>query len=73
VVTVRATKPGFTVSDTGPGIPESDRHAIFEPHFTTREGAHGLGLTLARDLLKSIGARVRVTDCQLARFSVELG
>jgi signal transduction histidine kinase len=73
VVTVRVTKSGFTVSDSGPGIPESDRDAIFEPHFTTREGGHGLGLTLARDLLKSIGARIRLANCRPARFSVELG
>ena len=73
IVKVRVTKPGFTVSDNGPGIPEADRETIFEPHFTTREGAHGLGLTIARDLLKSIGARVRLTSCRPARFSVELG
>jgi signal transduction histidine kinase len=34
------------VSDNGPGVPESERKAVFEPFFSTK-GAHGTGLGLA--------------------------
>ena len=72
VVTVTLTRKGFSIQDSGPGIAEKHRRVIFDPHFTTREDAHGLGLTLVKDLLKTIGGRIRLTDAESARFSVEL-
>jgi signal transduction histidine kinase len=43
----------LSLSDDGPGIPETDRLRIFEPFFTTRreQGGAGLGLSIARALL----------------------
>jgi signal transduction histidine kinase len=72
VVKVKVTAKGFTIQDSGPGIAEGIRRVIFEPHFSTRDGAHGLGLTLAKDLLKTVGGRIRLADAQSARFHVEL-
>ena len=69
---LRLTPSGFVVWDTGPGIPEKHRRLVFEPHFTTREDSHGLGLTLVKDLLKTIGGRIRLTDPGSARFEVVL-
>lgn len=37
----------LSVSDNGPGMPESVRKRIFEPFFTTREKARGTGLGLS--------------------------
>jgi signal transduction histidine kinase len=39
--------PYFSVSDDGPGISEDNRHHLFEPHFTTKEGGTGLGLFMS--------------------------
>jgi signal transduction histidine kinase len=72
VIKVKVTPKGFTIQDSGPGIAKGIRKVIFEPHFTTRDGAHGLGLTLVKDLLKTVGGRVRLSDPGSARFHVEL-
>jgi len=54
---------GIAIGNNGPAIDESDLNFVFEPHFTRREDAAGLGLTLARDLLGSGGMRLSVTSC----------
>ncbi len=36
----------ITISDTGEGIPEEIKEEIFEPLFTTKKGARGIGLGL---------------------------
>ncbi len=43
------------VKDSGPGIPESIRTAIFDPTFTTKPDGCGLGLALARDFAQEHG------------------
>ena len=70
MVTVRVTETGFSIANNGPAIPEQLVAAIFEPHFSTRDGAHGLGLTLVRDLLKTVGGRIYLADRERARFVV---
>lgn len=44
------------ISDTGPGIPEKLRLRVFEPFFSTREGARtgarGVGLSVAQDIVR---------------------
>jgi signal transduction histidine kinase len=39
------------VSDTGPGIPESNLAAIFDPYYTTKKEGHGLGLWIAQQIV----------------------
>lgn len=48
--------PVLLVSDNGPGIPPGLRQKVFEPGFSTRENASGMGLTIARELLREAGA-----------------
>jgi signal transduction histidine kinase len=72
IVTVAITPSGFTIEDTGPGVSPNIQRVIFEPHFTTKDGAQGLGLTLVKDLLKTVGGRIRLSDPTHARFSVDL-
>ena len=45
---------------------------IYEPGFSTKDGAHGLGLTLVRDLLGTIGGRIRLAKLRPATFVVQL-
>jgi len=40
------------VSDDGPGIPREIRHQIFDPGFSTKEKGWGIGLSLARRIVR---------------------
>ena len=52
---VEADQIRMFVADDGPGVAEGDVERIFEPFFTTRrnEGGAGLGLSIARSLLRA--------------------
>jgi signal transduction histidine kinase len=53
----------FSVRDTGPGIPESDRHRIFEPYWQASANKHkgiGLGLAIAKRIVEQHGGRIWV-------------
>lgn len=52
----------FSVSDRGPGIPEKQRHRLFEPFWKARketEGA-GLGLAIAHAIVEAHGGTIGV-------------
>ena len=69
--------PYFSIGDDGPGISEDQRHRLFEPHFTTKEGGTGLGLFMSYgivrehqgELLYSGSARGAVFTVVLPPFS----
>ena len=48
-----------TVSDTGPGIPESVRTQIFDPFFTTKPRGSGLGLAICRGIMDAHHGTIR--------------
>ncbi|MHC5009393.1 MAG: response regulator [Planctomycetota bacterium] len=50
----------LSVSDTGPGLNERLLHRIFDPFFTEKENALGLGLTTIERLVGKLGGHVRV-------------
>jgi two-component system sensor histidine kinase PilS (NtrC family) len=50
------------VSDTGPGIDPAHRSRIFEPHFTTKDGHMGLGLSIVYRLVEEAGGRIRLAS-----------
>jgi signal transduction histidine kinase/CheY-like chemotaxis protein len=54
----------LTVGDTGVGIPDSDRHRIFEPFYTTKEpgSGTGLGLSTALAIVRSHGGLIDFTS-----------
>lgn len=50
----------IAVVDNGPGIAGEHLERIFDPYFTTREGAAGLGLSFARHMVTSAGGHLSV-------------
>lgn len=72
--TVRMTatrEPGLVeiaIDDDGPGIPASQREAVFKPFFrldpsrNPETGGSGLGLSIARDVARGLGGDVTLSD-----------
>jgi signal transduction histidine kinase len=62
-----------SVEDTGPGIPESIRHRLFEPYATAgKEGGLGLGLALARRAVRDHGGDLWIDPTANTRFLIRL-
>ena len=47
-----------TVDDDGPGIPEERRESVFRPFESDTTGGTGLGLTIARDIVRAHGGDI---------------
>jgi two-component system nitrogen regulation sensor histidine kinase NtrY len=52
----------ISVSDTGPGWPEGERHALLEPYNTSREAGTGLGLSIVKKVIEDHGAKLSLED-----------
>lgn len=66
VLTANAQEALFTVADTGPGIPESERTGIFRPYaqrgaVPSHEGV-GLGLAIVKAIVDLHGGAITLTD-----------
>ena len=48
----------ITIADKGSGIPEENKHLIFDPFFSTRAGASGLGLSTAYSIVKGHNGKI---------------
>jgi signal transduction histidine kinase len=48
------------VEDNGPGIAPADRKKIFDAFFTTRPEGLGMGLAIARSVIRAHGGRLEV-------------
>jgi signal transduction histidine kinase len=46
------------VQDSGPGIAEKDKMKLFMPFFTTKSEGLGMGLSICRSILDSLGGRI---------------
>ena len=50
------------IADTGPGVLDADREAIFELGFTRKPGGRGMGLHISKDVLAKIGYDLTVDE-----------
>jgi two-component system osmolarity sensor histidine kinase EnvZ len=57
-----------SIDDNGPGIPESQREEVFRPFYrldgsrNLETGGVGLGLSIARDVIRNHGGQIRLGD-----------
>jgi len=54
-----------TVDDDGPGIPLERRESVFRPFESDAAGGTGLGLTIARDIVRAHGGEIVLEDSPL--------
>jgi two-component system, OmpR family, osmolarity sensor histidine kinase EnvZ len=54
-----------TVDDDGPGIPLERRESVFRPFESDATGGTGLGLTIARDIVRAHGGEIVLEDSPL--------
>jgi signal transduction histidine kinase len=79
-VSLKAEKDGATnairidVTDSAGPIPEESVNRIFEPLFTTKQGGNGLGLAIARNIVRAHGGEIILRSNEPGRvcFSIEL-
>lgn len=60
------------IRDDGPGIPRHVLQHIFEPFYSTRDGATGLGLPYVRQIIKEHRGEIRITNNEEKGVTVEL-
>jgi Signal transduction histidine kinase len=71
-VRIGTSDDGFYVADTGPGIRESEREAVFEAGYSTDEEGTGFGLRIVEEVADAHGWDVAVTESEQGgtRFEV---
>ncbi len=52
------------IQDEGPGISAEDRHRIFDPYYSTKEGGTGLGLSTAHSIVERHGGRLSLESIE---------
>lgn len=55
----------ITVDDDGPGIPAGRRESVFRPFESDSTGGTGLGLTIARDIVRAHGGDILLDESPL--------
>jgi signal transduction histidine kinase len=56
-----SSRPGtveILFSDNGPGLPRGVEDRIFQPAFSLKEAGEGMGLTIARQIVRSHGGTI---------------
>jgi two-component system, OmpR family, osmolarity sensor histidine kinase EnvZ len=79
VVAVRhASEVEVAIDDDGPGIPAESREDVFKPFFrldparNAQTGGVGLGLTIARDVVRGHGGDVRIEESPMGGARVRI-
>jgi signal transduction histidine kinase len=58
----RADAVVIEIADTGPGIPDDEVQAIFEPFYTTKNKGAGLGLAISHSIVERHGGVLSVSS-----------
>lgn len=69
---VDAAQLKLQITDTGPGIREDVRQALFRPFFSTKSGGLGIGLALVKRMVEQWGGRVALRRAPIQGTCVEL-
>ena len=62
----------ITVDDDGPGIPEDRRENVFRPFESDSAGGTGLGLTIARDIVRAHGGDIMLGNSPLGGLRAQI-
>ncbi len=62
----------LTVDDDGPGIPPDRREDVFRPFESGQDGGTGLGLTIARDIIRAHGGEIVLEDSPMGGLRARL-
>ena len=68
----------ISISDNGPGIPEKNYEDIFKPFFTLDpsrnklKGESGLGMTIARDIIRSHGGDIKLSKSSMGGLRTKI-
>ena len=60
------------VDDDGPGIPAERREEVFRPFESDSHGGTGLGLTIARDIVRAHGGEIMLEDSPMGGLRARL-
>ena len=52
----------LSVTDSGKGMMEEQKQAIFTPYFTTKADGTGLGLAVVQNIVEQHGGTIQVTS-----------
>jgi two-component system, NtrC family, C4-dicarboxylate transport sensor histidine kinase DctB len=70
-ITAAGDKLQLSVSDNGPGVPAGLRDTLFQPFVTSKREGIGLGLAIARDIMRQLGGDLVHDDtAHGARFTM---
>ncbi|HUZ63919.1 MAG TPA: ATP-binding protein [Acetobacteraceae bacterium] len=64
-MSLQGSRVQLTVDDDGPGIPPERRESVFRPFESGAAGGTGLGLTIARDIVRAHGGEILLQDSPL--------
>lgn len=64
--------PFITISDNGPGIPDTVKANLFQPFFTTKSQGSGIGLSLSRQILRLHNGDISISSSSHSGTTVTL-